>query len=256
MRQARSKILLGKKRREIGSKVRALRVDRKWSQAHLAKRIGLSQSRLSEIESGAGSFTAEQFLLLLALFNVPLSTFSDEVPKPELALQNALARLGASHLHEADHVLPSEQLAETTDVIREVLVSGSPRLVTGAAPVLVRHAREVNLRKLQVDLQQLGFNCRLPWLIDNTLAALALLRDDTPRKLIPAIASLRLFANLVRDYRAISPELDLLDPAIRSEKTVEDIRRNGSEISRRWGIVTVLTPKDFVEPLKVALESP
>jgi hypothetical protein len=104
-------------------------------------------------------------------------------------------------------------------------------------------------------LQQLGFESRLPWLIENTLEALALLRDETPRKLIPAIAALQLFANLHRHAPRESPSLDILDPAIRSEKTVEATRRKGSDISRRLGIVSVLTPEDFVDPLKVALES-
>lgn len=254
MAQLNPMTFLAKKRRDIGAAVRGLRQQRKWNQAELAGKLGLSQSRLSEIERGGGSFTAEQLLLLLALFNVPVSTFTGEISDPELALQNALARLGASTLHEADHVLPSDQLVEVSDVVREALVSGSPRLVTGTAPVLVRHARSVNLRKLQADLQQLGFENRLPWLIDNTLEALALIREERPRKLAAGIASLQLFSSLHRDDGA-APVLDVLDPAIRSERTVEATRRKGSAISRKWGIVTVLTPEDFVEPLKVALES-
>ncbi|MGE0869599.1 MAG: helix-turn-helix domain-containing protein [Kofleriaceae bacterium] len=255
MGQVKPKTFLVKRQRQIAATVRGLRQQRKWTQAELAKRLGLSQNRLSEIERGAGSFSAEQLLLLLALFNVPVSAFTDEIAEPDLALQNALARLGASHLHEADHVLPSEQLREVGDVIREVLVGGSPRLLTGTAPVLVLHARSVNLRKIQVDLQRLGFENRLPWLIDNTLRALALLREDTPRKLVPAIASLQLFLNLSENARPASVTIDVLDPTIRTEKTVAATRRRSSEISRRWGVVTMLSPEDFVEPLKVAFES-
>ena len=59
---------LDKDRRRIAAKVRELRQSRNWTQAELSKRLQLSQSRLSEIERGAGSFTAEQFLLLLRLF--------------------------------------------------------------------------------------------------------------------------------------------------------------------------------------------
>ena len=56
----------------IASKVRDLRKARRWTQAELSKRLHLSQNRLSEIERGAGSFTAEQLLVILKLFNVPL----------------------------------------------------------------------------------------------------------------------------------------------------------------------------------------
>lgn len=153
MPQVKPKMFLAKKQRAIAAKVRALRLQRKWSQAELAKRLGLSQNRLSEIERGAGSFSAEQLLLLLALFNVSVSAFTDEVTEPDLALQNALARLGASHLHEADHVLPSEQLTEVGDVIREVLVSGArharrnrDRVRSGESSILSRELPEFAVR--------------------------------------------------------------------------------------------------------------
>ncbi len=255
MPQVKPKTFLAKKQREIGTKTRALRQQRKWSQAELAAKLGLSQNRLSEIERGAGSFSAEQLLLLLALFNVPISTFSDETSDPERTLQNALARLGASNLHESDRVLPSEQLTEVSDVIREVLVSGSPRLVTGAAPVLLRHVRAINLRRIQADLQRLGFENRLPWLVANTLRAFELIHDKVAPAFARGAASLQMFLTLTRNNQAPPATIDVLDPSIRSEKTVEATRRKSSDISRQWGIVTALTPEDFVEPLKVALES-
>ena len=60
----------------IAKKVRLLRRERRLSQAELAKKLGLSQSRLSELENGAGSFTAEQLVMLLQLFNVTLADFA------------------------------------------------------------------------------------------------------------------------------------------------------------------------------------
>jgi hypothetical protein len=69
-----------------------------------------SQSRLSEIESGGGSFTAEQFLLLLRLLTVGARHFSSERRDMDAELQNALTRLGADHLQEVPDVLPSERL--------------------------------------------------------------------------------------------------------------------------------------------------
>ena len=39
-------------------------------QSRLARLLGLSQNRLSEIERGEGSFTAEQLIVLLKTFNL------------------------------------------------------------------------------------------------------------------------------------------------------------------------------------------
>ena len=83
-----------KARTEIARKIRALREERHWTQADLSKGLGLSQSRFSEIERGQGSFTAEQFLEVLKLFNVPVSHFAVEQGESGSKIQNALARLG------------------------------------------------------------------------------------------------------------------------------------------------------------------
>jgi transcriptional regulator with XRE-family HTH domain len=49
---------LGKLRVRVGKTVRELRHARRWTQAELARRLDVSQGRLSEIEAGKGSFTA------------------------------------------------------------------------------------------------------------------------------------------------------------------------------------------------------
>ena len=95
MNEPDSPSLLRKLRGRVGDTVRELRRDRRWTQAELAGQLGLSQGRLSEIEGGKGSLTAEQFLLLLGLFNVGASRFWTAPADPEADLQNALARLGA-----------------------------------------------------------------------------------------------------------------------------------------------------------------
>ena len=65
------------------------------SQAELAQKLGLSQSRLSELENGAGSFSAEQLVLLLQVFNVTVENFAHRRQRSHTdTLQNALARLG------------------------------------------------------------------------------------------------------------------------------------------------------------------
>ena len=95
---------LEKDRAQVAQKVRELRRGRRWTQAELSRRLHLSQGRLSEVERGAGSFTAEQFLAILKLFNVPVSHFYHAAPDQASELQNALARLGALHLQESADV--------------------------------------------------------------------------------------------------------------------------------------------------------
>lgn len=247
---------LDKTRRDIGHKVRGLRVSRKWTQSELAKHLGLSQNRLSEIERGDGSFTAEQLLLLLRLFNVSVVHFGDHVAEPARELQNALARLGASHLHEAVDVLPREELDEIDRVVREVLIDGSPRFVTALAPVLVRHARALNLRSVQAELSRLGYERRLPWVVANILEAVNQLHGRLPKKLVLQTAALQLFVNYFGaslDKTASPPPPDVLDPSIRTVKTLEQVQRKASELSRYWGVVTALIPDDFVGPLEASL---
>src|SRR5436190_12476948 len=113
---------LDQTRRGVCAKVRELRLARRWTQAELAARLGLSQSRFSQIERGKGSFTAEQLIEVLRLFNVPLDQFVPP-PDPDAELQNAFARLGALPLRESAEVLPSARYAAVRDALREVLLA-------------------------------------------------------------------------------------------------------------------------------------
>lgn len=96
--------------------VRELRTQRRWNQSELASRLGLSQNRLSEIERGGGSFSAEQLVVLLQLFNVGISEFVGEDWSPDSQPQNTLARLGASHMRESANVVSSDRLEEVNRV--------------------------------------------------------------------------------------------------------------------------------------------
>src|SRR5690348_810508 len=117
-----SPVSLQRSRELIARSVRDLRTGRGWTLSDLSKRLGMSTSRLSEIERGGGSFTAEQLLLLMKLFNVPASHFAGpERGEHGARLYNALARLGARHLQESE-TTPSERLDETHDVIREAIL--------------------------------------------------------------------------------------------------------------------------------------
>lgn len=241
----------------VSGKVRRLRQERRWTQARLAALLGLSQNRLSEIERGEGSFTAEQLLVLLRTFNVPVDFFYPGKPAEERQIQNALARLGASHLIESPDVLPSDRLKEASDAIRETLVTAeSPRCITGVAPVLVDHIHNLNLNRLKGQLAEVGLDRRLGWTLENTLEAIrGELRRELPRdwllKYRRAETALKLFLApwlaFVGDKQA--PE-DILDSVIVSEETVKELRAESSRISRRWRIVSRIRLDDFAHALR------
>ena len=247
----------------IAGVVRALRKERGWTQAELAEKLGLSQNRLSEVERGDGSFTAEQFLLILKIFNVTTGRFADTTDRGQ-QLQNALARLGASHLQESAGVIPAEDLADVVTTIREALLQGDPRLTTALAPVLCANVDRVSLNKLYLDLERVGLERRLAWLCENTLTALEsdVLRE-LPRTWAPrvrrAIVVLEAFLEpLNRRLESPpmgSPSPDVFDPSIRSKKTLDSVKAAESSTSRKWGIVSALQPRDFAQAIRAASAS-
>lgn len=240
-------------RTEIGRRVRELRLARGLTQRRLGRALGLSQNRLSEVERGQGSFTAEQLVSILGIFNLTLEELLPGDPAGQL--QNALARLGAAHLSESEDVIPSERLRGALAVIRETLASAdSPRQISGLAPVLVRHSGSLNLAKLQRDLDEIGLGQRFDWVAESTLAAL---KVEASAGLPPewaesyARARTRLGAFLGK-RRALPGGEDILDSGIASAKTLSEVRDASSAIARRWGIVTRLQPADFLEALRAA----
>lgn len=247
-------------KRQIGDHLRRLRVDRGWSQVTLAQRLRLSQSRLSGIEHGRQSLTAEQFLDALKLFNVPATDFVSQPRSSGSQLQNALERLGATHLRERPDLLPSDVVKEAGDVIREVLIAAeSPRHLTALGPVIVRHADEINFDRLRTQLHELGLRRRLGWLVENTLAA-TLHELETPlplqwrslyRRAIVVLEDAVPF--LGKSPRRSSTALpDILDRTVRSSKTAEQLARDGSAISRQWNVVTAIQIADFVAALRAS----
>lgn len=248
-------------RSAIAQQVRALRKERRFTQAELAAQLGLSQSRLSELEQGAGSFTAEQFVRLLQLFNVDLHRLvPNSTQRQDETLQNALARLGAAHLQESPDVLPSERLTEVGDVLREVLIAAeSPRQIAALVPLLVANIRRFNLRRAWLQFVDAGWERRLAWLFENALEAIR--RDEQPglpRRWVLLYRRTQVVLSLFLEplkaesprWAALSP--DIMDPDIRSRKSVEEVTAASSDISKRWGIVTGLQPEDFVEALRAA----
>jgi transcriptional regulator with XRE-family HTH domain len=248
-------------RKRIATRVRELRRARRWTQAELARQLKLSQSRLSELESGEGSFSAEQLLRVLALFNVGVEDFVEQPNDPRQELQNALARFGAKHLVESDRVVPTERLSEVSNVIRDALLDGSPRLITAIAPVLVAHASELSLEPLFIELQRLGRERRLGWVIDNTVTALHKLanhRGESQWKKLLLHVGLALELSASIAFQAVdvksSPRhwLDVLDLTIRTDATRDEVQRKSSRISKKWGIVTAIVVDDFVAALRAS----
>jgi len=248
-------------RKHIAERVRELRRSRRWTQAELAKRLELSQSRLSEIETGHGSFTAEQLLRVLALFNVGVEEFVERRNDPQQELQNALARFGAKHLIESDRIVTTAAVTDLRDVVRDVLLDGSARLVTGLAPVLSAHARELNLEQLYVALERLGRGRRLAWVVDNTLEAVQKLSRVPGAKTWQLLrlnieVPFKTFLVFVHHVERANPppkSVDVLDATIRTEASRDAVRKSSSVIARRWNIVTALKVDDFVEALRGAL---
>jgi transcriptional regulator with XRE-family HTH domain len=249
-------------RAAIGLKLKALREARRWSQVELAKRLGISQARLSLIENGKGSLDAEEFLAVLRIFNVFASHFDPRGGRQDAdALQNALVRLGASHLLTHSKTLPSEALDEPVAVVKEVLTTGlHPRQITALAPVLVRQIDRINPTKLWTQFFDYGLEQRVGWLLENVSAAI----HDTSPKVRNREASerLRRAETLFRHFLAsVEPRrdalhlkpLDILGQAF-SQKTLDRDEEASSEVSRRWSIISRITPHDFTHALEAALD--
>jgi transcriptional regulator with XRE-family HTH domain len=245
-------------RKRIAKVVNTLRRERAWTQAELASKLGISQGRLSQIESGGGSFSAEQLLLILKIFNVTPALFSDDPVDQDSQLQNALARLGARHLHESEKVLPGVGVDDVAKIVSEALSSGDPRLTTAVAPVLVANIDRLPLTRVHLDLSRAGFERRLPWLCQNVTAAIDIeLKKDVPRTWIRDARRTSLLVELFLESTVPPSDTsaavwDVLDASIRSKKTADEIRATASEPSRKWHIITSLKPEDFAQALRAA----
>ena len=172
-------------------------------------------------------------------------------------LQNALARLGATHLVESEDVLPSERVAHVNEVVREALVDASqPRLLTALAPVLVARVDAVHLHQIEAQLATLGLQHRLGWLVENTCTALRDSKKPTAaavtRQRSRALAVLSTWLSAARARAPGKSVRDVLDPSVRSEESLQCVDKERTNISRRWGVLTSLTVADFKKALEAA----
>ena len=112
-------------RLEMARKVRLLRQGTTTEPGSASQKAGSLTEEPSEQSwnTGPGSFTAEQFVLLLQLFNVALETLypvGREVIRRRCTTRCSPAG-GKSSAKRSD-VLPSEHLAELANVVREALI--------------------------------------------------------------------------------------------------------------------------------------
>lgn len=243
----------------IGKALRALRVERRWTQAELAKHIGVSQPKLSQIERGNASLTAEQLLLVLELFNVGVDHFAPRSARGGSVVQNALVRHGATHLAAAS-VGALEASSDPNDVVFEVLrAPQSPRHLTALAPLLVWSAERISLPEVASRLQRVGRGLRLGWLLESTLDAMARERSGTNEQRRRARRAKLLIESFLRSGGLTQPEAtsppDLLDRDVRSQRTADELWARAAEPARRWRIITRLQTDDFLFALRSAHEA-
>ncbi len=252
----------------IGGRIRALRLERRWTQKQLARLLGISQNYLSELERGQGFFTADHLLLILKTFNVPIDYFSSGPPGTQDQIQSALARFGATHLRESPETLPTQAFRDVADAVREALVGAeSSRQVAAVAPVIVENINRVNFKKLQSQFLEIGLGQRLGWALENTLEALQqelsrALPQEWMLKYRRAEVVLKAFLSLpwpgkapARLRKGVPGSTDILDQDIASQKSLAEACAESSELSKQWGITTRIRKEDFVQALRGARET-
>ena len=63
----------------LGRRVRELRLKRGWTQAQLAKRVGLDRSYLGDVERGGRNVSAAKLELIAKGFGISLAKLFDKV---------------------------------------------------------------------------------------------------------------------------------------------------------------------------------
>lgn len=94
----------------VGPKIRQLRKERKLTQTELASRIGIQQSDLSRMEKGEYRVSLDILFKILAVFNVSISDFFDDVAKESMTPRDVqvmrdLKRLQGSARREVEEFI-------------------------------------------------------------------------------------------------------------------------------------------------------
>ncbi len=69
--------------RLIGTRIKMVRITRRMSQTDLAKKIGLTQTHLSNMENGRAGLTVANLLKLHEALECPMSTFFEDIEHPK-----------------------------------------------------------------------------------------------------------------------------------------------------------------------------
>jgi transcriptional regulator with XRE-family HTH domain len=242
----------------IGESVRQLRQERRWAQAELAQRLGISQARISRIEQGTGSLRAEEFLQLMELFQVGVDRFLPATD-PQGSLQNALIRFGAQHLRQVPsaHVL-EEYASPKRAILRVLLDPRSERLVTALAPVLIGNIDGIALPTIQDAAERAGAPNRFVWLCRNVLTALDAAPADSAderRSFARARTVLSDFLSRLPAAQSAHTQWDPFDQGVRSPQAQLAVRTQASDISKKTAIESLITPDDFATAIREARES-
>lgn len=241
----------------ISATVRRLRTEQGFTQRELAQHLGISQGRLSQLERGGGSFSAEQLITMLRLFDVDIDAF-DPLPSSDGSLQNALIRFGARHLRpDPDARVLEEHNSATRALLAVLLTPASPRFLTALAPVLLWSCDQLSLPAIQDRLVQAGAPHRLPWLVENTLEAIGQERPETTdwrRQIERGSMVGTIFLNHLAVPAQDAP-LDPIDRGIRTLRSQQEAVAEASAITRKWRLVTMLQVHDFARALMQALQA-
>ncbi|MBA2544361.1 MAG: hypothetical protein H0V17_32260 [Deltaproteobacteria bacterium] len=105
---------------------------------------------------------------------------------------------------------------------------------------------------------EVGHLNRFGWVVDNTLIAVKRLLDGAGSKskkleFLPAATRLAALSRGLEHRRAAPPSEDILDLNIRSERTLEEVRRHLSQVSKNWSVISTIQPDDFEKALRTAL---
>lgn len=73
----------------IGEKIKALRIERNWSQEHLADLLFISQSAYARMENGQSNAWAVHIERICAVFSVTIEEFMLDIKKQPLKLSSA-----------------------------------------------------------------------------------------------------------------------------------------------------------------------
>lgn len=116
----------------VGPKIRQLRKERKLTQTELASRIGIQQSDLSRMEKGEYRVSLDTLFKILAVFDVSISEFFDDVNKESLTPRDVqvmrdLKRLPGSARREVEEFIAFKRQSASAAKLKDETPAGSER---------------------------------------------------------------------------------------------------------------------------------